>query len=224
MHSGKKERIDASLIIFDLDGTLIDSSHDIAWSANMTLKSMGYEKLDMEVIKESIGWGVKSLLEKLMPNEAPDVIEAARKRFLEFYGGHLVVDTYVYPGVMETLLYLSGKGKRLSVITNKPVGLANSILEELGMSRFFSLVLGGDSLPNRKPHPEPLEKAMSALGVDGASSVIVGDSPIDCEAGKRAGIGTVGVTYGFRGQDELERAGCDFIIDNLTEIRSCIKD
>lgn len=223
MISGKRPAFKSDLVIFDLDGTLIDSSRDIAWSANMVLHSMGYERLDMEVIKESIGWGVKNLLEKLMPEEAPESIESARLKFLDFYGGHLVVETTIYPGVVETLEYLRSSGKKMAIVTNKPHALSVAILDELKLKGYFGAVLGGDSLPNKKPHPEPVEKVLSLLGAAPSASVIVGDSPVDCEAGRSAGVGTVGVTYGFRGRRELECAGCDFILDSILELKACVE-
>lgn len=222
MISGKRDKLRGDLVIFDLDGTLIDSSRDIAWSANMVLYSMGYDRLDMEVIKESIGWGVKNLLEKLMPEETPESIDAARLKFLAFYGGHLVVETTIYPGVVEIMEYLKAGGRKMAIVTNKPHALSVAILDELRLSRYFSAVLGGDSLPNRKPHPEPVMKVLSLLGVAPSASVIVGDSPVDCEAGRSARVGTVGVTYGFRGREELEGAGCDFIIDSILELKGCV--
>ncbi|MBI5644083.1 MAG: HAD-IA family hydrolase [Deltaproteobacteria bacterium] len=214
------EKINAELLIFDLDGTLIDSSHDIAWAANMTMKSMGYDGLDLEAIKESIGWGVKPLLEKLMPKEGPEAIEAARGRFLELYGGHLVVETYLYPGVRETIEYFLAEDKKIAIVTNKPVKLAVRILAELGMDSQFLLVLGGDSLANKKPHPEPVEKTFTSLGVSPSLSVMIGDSPIDCEAGKSAGIKTIGVTYGYRGHEEL--TCCDAVVDSFPGLKDVI--
>lgn len=216
------EKIKTGLIIFDLDGTIIDSSEDIAWATNRTLARMGYKKLPVDRIKENIGWGVKSLLEKLMPDETPESIEAARKVFLEFYGTHLVVSTYLYPGVEETVGYFQGLGKKMAVVTNKPVKLAEEILEELKLMKYFMMVLGGDSLSNRKPHPEPVEKVMEAASVPPERTVLMGDSPMDCEAGKRAGVFTIGVTYGFRSRAELALAGFDVIIGRFTELKDVI--
>lgn len=217
------KKIDAELVIFDLDGTLIDSSEDIAWAANMTLKDMGYGELSIEEIKEGVGWGVKPLLEKLMPRESPESIDRARHKFLEFYGGHLTVKTYIYPGVTETIDYLARLPLKMAVVTNKPVKLADEILDELGLKRYFLMVLGGDSLANKKPHPEPVLKVMDELGGAPGKTVLIGDSPIDCETGKGAGIHTIGVTYGFRGREELEGAGCDIIIDDFRELKEILK-
>lgn len=216
------KRIGADLIIFDLDGTLIDSSEDIAWAANKTIIAMGYHEKDVEAIKEHIGWGVKPLLEKLMPGEGPESIIRGRNLFLDFYGTHLVVKTFIYPGVKETIGYFRGINKKMAIVTNKPIKLTEMILKELDLDGFFMMVLGGDSLLNRKPHPEPIEKTIEALGSIPGKTVVVGDSPIDCEAGKGAGTNTVGVSYGFRGRGELQDACCDIIIDSFPDLKNIL--
>jgi phosphoglycolate phosphatase len=213
-----KAVVRADLIIFDLDGTLIDSTGDIAWATNRTLGSMGYGELDMDTIKASIGWGVRSLLEKVMPAEEPQRIDEARQAFLGYYGEHLTVETRLYGGVVETLEYLDGKNKKMALLTNKPIGLTERIIEDFGMKGFFRIVLGGDSLQNKKPHPEPVLKIMACLDNDPEGTVFVGDSAIDCETGRRADIPVIGAAYGFRGRDELEEAGCDIIIEKIGEL------
>lgn len=210
------------LIIFDLDGTLIDSSEDIAVCANKTLKAMGHKELGLDEIKQGIGWGVKMLFERLMPENGPPAIEEARRIFLGFYGEAPVVKTFAYPGVTETLKHFRRKGKKMAIVTNKPYGLANRILGELGLSGSFELVVGGDSFENKKPHPEPLERVMKALNAAPEASVIVGDSPVDCESGKKAGMRTIGVSYGFRGTGELLEAGCDIIVDEFPGLKEIL--
>lgn len=217
------ERKETDLILFDLDGTLVDSSDDIAWAANQTLLSMGHREMDMEAIKEGIGWGVKVLLQRLIPDEGPEGIDRAREKFLEYYWHHLIVKTTLYPGVRETLDYLQRMNKMMAVVTNKPIKFTERVLEELSLSGFFRMVLGGDSLANRKPHPEPVEKVITTLRIPKERTVFVGDSSIDCETGKRAGIVTIGVEYGFRGREELERAGFDVIIREFQELKSILK-
>ena len=217
------EKREADLIIFDLDGTLIDSSDDIAWAANKTLLFMGHQEKDLDAIKEGIGWGVKTLLERLMPEEDAEIIEHAREKFLEYYWEHLVEKTVLYPGVRETITYFNGINKKMAVVTNKPIKFTERILEEFDIARFFDVILGGDSLANRKPHPEPVEKVIGAVGAVKDKTVIVGDSPTDCETGKRAGIATIGVEYGFRGRRELEDAGCEIIIREFPELKRVLR-
>lgn len=216
------ERKETDLIIFDLDGTLIDSSDDIAWAANKTLISMGYKEMTMEAIKDGIGWGVKVLLEKLMPGEMEERINEARRKFLDYYWGHLTVDTTIYPGVRETIKYFKGSDKKMAVVTNKPIMFTEKILDELSLREFFMMVLGGDSLVNRKPHPEPIEKVITTLHSLPERTVFVGDSPIDCETGKRAGVFTVGVEYGFRDREDIEGAGFDIIISEFLELMNIL--
>lgn len=220
--AAKRGYMETDLIIFDLDGTLIDSSEDIAWSANRTLSAMGRAEMEPREIIGHIGWGVKPLLQKLMPDESEERIAEARLRFLDFYGGHLVVKTRLYPGVEDTVGRFNEAGKKMAVVTNKPFGLAERILDSFGLRRFFPLVLGGDSLPNKKPHPEPIERAMRELSCRPERTAVVGDSPVDCEAGKAAGAFTVGVSYGFRGRGELAAAGCDIIVDDFPSLRNAI--
>ena len=215
--------MDSELIIFDLDGTLIDSSDDIAWAANMTLVYMGYNEMDLDAIKEGIGWGVKTLLQKLMPQEGPERIDDARVKFLEYYWDHLTVNTILYPGVRETIDYFKDHDKKMAIVTNKPIKFTEKILNELALKDFFLMVLGGDSLMNRKPDPEPVEKVISTLGVTKGKTVFVGDSKVDGETGKRAGIFTIGVEYGFRGRKELEEAGFDVIISEFPELTRILK-
>lgn len=217
------KRIDADLIIFDLDGTLINSSEDIAWCANNTLKAMSRPEMPLDVIIGHIGWGVRPLMEKLMPGEPDSVINEARGIFLNLYGGHLVVKTTIYPGVRQTLEFFESVGKKMAIVTNKPINLTEGILERLDLGRYFKMVLGGDSLPNKKPHPEPVEKVIKDMAASPGRSVIVGDSPVDCEAGRAAGANTIGVSYGFRGRGELLESGCEIIVDNFSELKDIIK-
>lgn len=210
------------LIIFDLDGTLVDSSDDIAWAANKTLLYMGKSEREIEVIKENIGWGVKVLIERLMPGEDEGRIRTARGKFLEYYWEHLNVKTFLYPGVLDTLKYLKGIDKKMAIVTNKQIKYTERIIEELAIKNLFDMVLGGDSLTNRKPHPEPVEKIIAALAVQKDMAVFVGDSPVDCEAGKGAGIFTIGVEYGFRDKEDLISAGFDLLIKEFSELRDII--
>ncbi|MBI5232771.1 MAG: HAD-IA family hydrolase [Deltaproteobacteria bacterium] len=211
------------LIIFDLDGTLIDSSADIAWAANKTLSQMGYPEMDAAAIKKCIGRGVRSLMSLLMPSEPSERIDLARDVFLEHYGSHLTVSTTLYPGTMDTLEYLKGAGKNMAIVTNKPIGLTEAILDSLEIRDYFSAVLGGDSLLNKKPHPEPLLKILDLLQTTLEDAVFIGDSRTDIETGHAASVATIGAAYGFRGRKELEDAGCSIVIEDIAGLIRIIR-
>ena len=221
------------LIIFDLDGTLINSSDDIATAANRTLAEMGLPEMSHVEIKDRIGWGVRFLLERLLPSLRPgatkemqreyeDLINRARDIFLGFYKENLTVKTLPYPQAIETLDYLSALDKKLAIVTNKPFDFTQIILSDLGLSKYFKVVLGGDSLKNRKPHPDPLLEVMERCKVQEEDSIMVGDSSIDCEAARGAGVDVIGAAYGFRGREGLEGQGCSYIINSISELQRII--
>lgn len=210
------------LLIFDLDGTLIDSSSDIAWAANRVLLDMGYKEEDADYIKANIGWGVKALLEKLLPFSSAETIDRARDRFLEFYSGHLVVDTRLYPGVRETLEYFRNARKKMAIVTNKPEKVSEKILDIFALRDLFQVVVGGDTCKTRKPSPEPVQKVLGVFNVVAGSAVIIGDSPIDAETGFNAGIDTIGVPYGYRGGLAMNEAGFDLTVDDFASLKDLI--
>jgi phosphoglycolate phosphatase len=204
------------LIVFDLDGTLLDSSGDISDAANRTLESFGMAPMDKAAIKDNIGWGVNMLLKKLIPGIKDKDLDSARERFLEFYEERLVEETGLYPGVAETLSRLEEKGKKLAILTNKPEALSRRIIKEFSLDNLFTNITGGDTFSVRKPHPLPLTRIMEGAGMAPSATAFVGDSPIDCETGCAAGVFTVGVSYGFRPVAELKESGCDMIISKFT--------
>ncbi len=225
--------MDPELVIFDLDGTLIDSSDDIAVAANKMLLELGLASMSAEHIKERIGWGVRFLLERLLPplrasaGEDPEkdferLLSRARDIFIGHYRENLTAETRPYPGALETLDYLSGLDKKIAIVTNKPIDLTLIILDDLGLAKYFKVVLGGDSLKNRKPHPAPLIEVMKRCGAPAQSAVMVGDSSIDCEAARAADVGVIGAAYGFRGREGLKGQGCVRIIDSIRELQEII--
>ena len=210
-------------IVFDLDGTLIDSSGDIAWAANRVLGSLGKEPQSVDSVRNKIGSGVRVLLERLMPKATAEEIEEARIRFIKEYSAHTVVETVLYKGVSETLALLSDRGYVMAIVTNKPEVLVKPIIEKLDIARHFTVVVGGDTYPNRKPHPEPLVRAIESLGCSVNSTTYVGDSEIDAQTGRAAGTYTVGVSYGFGGGvDVVKSFGFDTVIDSMDKLVSSI--
>ncbi len=210
------------LIVFDLDGTLIDSREDLANSANYVLNRLGLEELSVEILSSFIGDGVYKLVERALdwqtsPGRAyPGSVDEAVELFRAHYAEHLVDRTRLYPGVLETLNHFQGKKK--AVVTNKPFDFAMSILNNLGIVEHFDVVLGGDSTTNRKPDPEPLEEVLTRLRILKERAVIVGDSPQDIEMARRAGLLSIAVTYGLGQREELIKAEPDLFIEKLYDL------
>ncbi|HSW38712.1 MAG TPA: HAD-IA family hydrolase [Acidobacteriota bacterium] len=209
------------LFIFDLDGTLIDSREDIVCSLNLALSRMNLSTLCEERIADFVGDGVHKLVERALceaRGKAPDVslIRQGVDLFKKEYECHLVDRTTLCHQAEEALDMLAWA--RFAVATNKLENFSIRILDALGIGDRFSIVIGGDSVKNRKPDPESLLKAMAFCGVLPAETVMVGDSLVDIEAGKAAGTITCGITGRFRPKNELERAGCDLIITRLPQL------
>ncbi|MCL4536851.1 MAG: HAD-IA family hydrolase [Nitrospirae bacterium] len=203
------------LIIFDLDGTLIDSSIDIANAINYAIEPYGARPITVKETISLVGEGITRLIEKLIERESINADRnALTERFLEHYSAHLIDNTTIYPGVRETLQKL--KDYKKAVISNKREALSTKILNDLGLLKYLDLVVGSDTTPERKPSPIPILHVLSKLNIRPEDAVIVGDSNFDIEAGKAAGIKTIAVTYGYRPLDLLK--GADFIIDRMDEL------
>jgi phosphoglycolate phosphatase len=209
------------LFLFDLDGTLVDSKEDIARAVNTVLARLGTRPLTMVEVLRFVGEGVDLLIRRALlrvtgspPEE--DQVRVAVRLLLDEYERNPIVSTRLYPGVRETLQQLPWA--RLGLISNKPESLVRRIVAAFGLAERFDVVLGGDSLPQRKPDPAPLREAMTRCGAAPAETVMVGDSPTDIQAGKAAGVITCGITGGFRSREELEAAGSDLIIDRFADL------
>lgn len=207
------------LIIFDLDGTLVDSSIDITNALNYAIRPYSLKPLAVEDVIQMVGEGITRLIEKMagpVDTSAKDDILA---RFLEHYSGHIVDHTLEYPGVRETLEKLSGYKK--AVISNKREALSKKTLSGLGLSGFFDLIVGSDTTAEKKPSPVPILKVLSELHAAPSEAVIVGDSNFDIDAGKAAGIATIAVTYGYKPIDAINHA--DHMIDSMPDLVPLIK-
>jgi phosphoglycolate phosphatase len=203
------------LIIFDLDGTLVDSLDDLTDSTNHMLRRFGRDELTRREVRLLVGQGAKRLVERAMPGASDDEVEEGVQLFLGYNDLHIADRTRLYPGVRETLEIL-GKGRLLSVISNKYEAHCRKLLAVLGVTDRFRWVMGVDSHPVRKPSPEPLLKMMADCGVAAAETSMVGDSSNDILAGKGAGVVTVGCTYGYGDIIEIEDA--DYRIDSFPEL------
>lgn len=215
-------KLDIELIIFDLDGTLIDSKDDIANSVNYTLKQFGLPALENSLIYSYVGNGVLPLLEEtLTHSNKKDTLNEALKIFRTHYEEHLLDITRPYPGVMEMLEYFSSAG--MGLISNKPEKFVKKILKGLDVESFFLVALGGDSLKTKKPDPEGINMIINRFKTMPDKTIIVGDGGVDIRAGKNAGIHTCGVSYGLREREELVDAGADIIIDDILELKDHIE-
>ena len=207
------------LIIFDLDGTLIDSSVDITNAINYAIGPYGGRPLTVKETISIVGEGITKLIERLIEmNGITADRDVVVDMFLKHYSDHLVDNSPAYPGVKETLQKLDDYKK--AVISNKREALSQKILDELDLSQYLDLVVGSDTTPERKPSPVPVLHVLSKFGVRPEEAVIVGDSNFDIEAGKAAGIRTVAVTYGYRPLEMLKDA--DFKIDRMDKLPAVI--
>ena len=209
------------LFLFDLDGTLIDSREDIVRAVDAVMIRMALPPPSPADVIRLVGDGIEPLIERVLfkvTGVDPDPLQVSTgvKLILEEYRRHLIGTTSLYPGVRETLNAMHSA--ELGLISNKPEELCKRILAAFDLADRFCVVLGGDSLPRRKPDPAPLVNAMSRCGIAPAETVMVGDSPADIIAGKAAGAATCGVSYGFRSREELQAAGSDVIIDRFEDL------
>ncbi|MBI4746357.1 MAG: HAD-IA family hydrolase [Deltaproteobacteria bacterium] len=207
------------LVIFDLDGTLVNSIKDITNSLNYATGPYGLAPKTVEEVAALVGEGITRVIERIIGEERLRHREEVVNRFLEFYSEHIVDNTFPYPGVKETLEGLNGYKK--AVISNKREALSVKVLEALDLHRFFDLVVGSDSTSEKKPSPIPVLHALSNFGLTQKNAVMVGDSDLDIAAGKAAGVKTIGVTYGYRERKCLRDA--DFIIDDIKELTNLMK-
>jgi len=186
-----------SAIIFDLDGTLIDSAPDIRAATNRMLADEGKEPLDLKTITSFIGNGLPKLVERAMAARGIDAAEHPRlsQVTLDYYNEAPSDLTELYPGVLDAIKAFRAAGHRIGLCTNKPEEPARAILRDFGVEDLFDVVIGGDTLTVKKPDPAPLKAAFEALGQEG---LYVGDSEIDAETAERAGVPFALFTEGYR--------------------------
>jgi phosphoglycolate phosphatase len=193
------------IVIFDLDGTLVDSAPDIASATNDTLAEYGAAPLALAMITRMIGDGSPKLMERALAASGLTLdLPAVMPRFMEHYNAHATKLVKPYPGVVETLGQLDAGGYRLGVCTNKPSAATRLVLEACGLARHFPVMIGGDSLPQRKPQPEPLLAAITGLGGTADQAVMVGDSSTDLACAIAAGVPALILPSGY-GQEEVAR-------------------
>ena len=211
------------LVIFDLDGTLIDSRLDLVHSVNAALRHIGRPELPDDVIASYVGDGAPILIQRALGGEVVDeaLVRKGLEFFLSYYREHKLDHTTVYPGIAEALATIQNSGngspRKMAVLSNKPVVPSRAIVDALGLGTFFSQVYGGNSFASKKPDPEGARKLLEDNHVAPEQAVIVGDSHVDVETGRNAGLWTIAVTYGFA-PHTLEKHPPDLLIDAASEL------
>lgn len=208
--------------VFDLDGTLADTIYDLGDAVNYGLEKLGCPVHDYESYKKMVGNGVKKLCERALPEDKNDKAEELRGLFREYYNVHYLDKTRLYDGIKETLGRLSDGGVILAVATNKPEDAACEIVSELLPDIDFVRVLGGSEHRPPKPDSAILIEIFAALPDEENRVYMIGDSNVDVQTAKNAGITSIGCAWGFRGREELEAEGADFIAEKPSDIADII--
>jgi phosphoglycolate phosphatase len=217
-------RTDAySAVLFDLDGTLVDSLPDIAWSANRMLRELGLPERGLDELRAWIGNGVDRLVKRALTGEMeaePDsgLFERGLALFKDFYAGHVSELSEVYPGARETLQILDAVDLHIACVTNKAERFTLDLLAALDLERYFSLVVSGDTTPRKKPDPLPLHYAAKHYRLDSNQCLMVGDSENDVAAARAAGFAIACVPYGYNHGVDIRQAKPDLVVDNLREL------
>jgi len=205
------------LLIFDLDGTLIDSKRDLADSVNAMRLHLGEPLLADETVYSYVGNGAPVLVRRALPGRDEEEIERGLRFFLDYYRDHMLDATTLYPGVREGLDRLLAADVKMAVLTNKPVRFSENLIKGLGLEAHFFRIYGGNSFEEKKPHPKGIELLMEESGIGRAQTIMVGDSAVDVLTARNAQVRACGVSWGFQPETFAE-APPDFVIDEMSEL------
>lgn len=209
-------------ILFDMDGTLVDSLGDLTDSVNYTLKYLGYEKRSIDEVRSFVGDGAEMLIKRSLPKEGQRDFDNAIKIYKEHYSNNLCNKTRPYEGIYELIEELNDKGYKIGVVTNKPIEAAKIIADKL-FGKNISVVVGAEPLiREKKPHKAGVDYCIEILKSNVKNAVFIGDSEVDVETAKNSSIPCIGVTWGFRSADSLK--GADYIVNSSDELRTIILD
>jgi len=206
------------LVIFDLDGTLIDSSRDLANSVNATREPLHLAPLDDGTVYSYVGNGALVLIRRALgPDYSEDEVQDALMFFLGYYRDHMLDHTVLYPGVRDVLNRFHAAGIRMAVLTNKPVRLSQAIIDGLSLTAHFMRVYGGNSFEQKKPHPIGIETLITECGASRDETLMVGDSSVDVQTARSAQVKVCGVTWGFQ-PETFADCPPDFLIHRPDEL------
>jgi phosphoglycolate phosphatase len=218
-------RVAHSAVIFDLDGTLVDTAPDIAAAVDRALLDLSLPAAGLDRVRGWVGNGAAILLQRALRDAGVDSAEAQERAlalFLRHYAEEFTARSQLYPGTAQALAGLAARGQRLAVCTNKPTSFVAPLLRHFGIARHFAFCVGGDDLPEKKPHPAPLLHLARQLGLPAGDCLMVGDSSNDVAAARAAGMAVVAVSYGYNHGAPIRDTHPDAVIDSLLELRSLI--
>lgn len=203
-------------VLFDLDGTLVDSLEDLTEAVNHMRAGFAYDPLPAAAVRGMIGKGARHLVRQALPDSPANDIERGLQLFIDFNSAHIADKSRLYQGAAETLAGLQAIGIRLAVISNKHERLSSLILRQLGIDHLFEIICGGNTFSEMKPSPLPLLQVLAQLGVARQEAVMIGDSINDIQAGREAGITTIGCRWGYGGSQDLDHS--NYLADSCTDL------
>jgi phosphoglycolate phosphatase len=211
------------LILFDLDGTLVDSVGDLAWCGNEMLRRLGMAVHDEALARIWVGNGLERFVKRVLTADMEAEPETGLYQqglyiFHELYAAHASDRSELYPGVVDALQQLSMQPLKLACVTNKPEPFTSKLIEAMGLDQFFELVVAGNTTARKKPDPMPLHYAADYFGLDYDQCLMVGDSSNDVRAARAAGFGVVCVPYGYNHGRDIREANPDLVVDYLPEL------
>lgn len=215
------------MVLIDLDGTLVDSVPDLAYCVDEMMKALGKEPWGEAMVRNWVGNGVERLVKRALLGTLdgePDAEEFAKAYpiFLKLYTANTSGRSRLYPGVLEGLQLLKAEGYKLGCVTNKAEQFTLPLLRDMGIYPFFSLVVSGDTLPQKKPDPMPLLYAADFFGVAPKDALMIGDSKSDIQAARAAGFQVVCLSYGYNHGEDIRTYSPDAVMDSMTEIKDLL--
>lgn len=224
MHDPEKD-LAGWTVAFDLDGTLVETAHDLVGALNVILVEQGMAPAPMTAVRQLVGHGLRGML--LRAHAMADLtiteekIAELRPRIVDVYRARIAQESRPFPGCLQALADLRARGARLAVCTNKPEGLARQLLDELDMTRLFDAIIGGDTLPVQKPDPAPLLAAIALAGGERARAILVGDASPDTGAARAADVPCVVCAFGYNDLPPAELGG-DVVIDHFDDLAGAV--
>ncbi len=223
MFKNKMPLITPQMVLIDVDGTLVDSVPDLAFCVDAMMVALNRPPHGEGKVRHWVGNGVERLVKRALcgtlDGEPDDALyQQALPIFLELYDANTCVRSFLYPGVREGLAFLKGAGYKLGCVTNKAAQFTEPLLQQLGIFDDFAIIVSGDTLPQKKPHPEPLLHAARFFKVTPQQSLMIGDSISDVSAARAAGFQIICMSYGYNHGEDIRTANPDAVIDSMAEL------